>query len=134
MVSFSIFLRFTKSERFSPAHVALAGLLCVSFSAAALSEAEQWPRCRGADPDARMAGCTEIIARGNREAKRKQVVAYINPSGGYRAKGDFDQAIADVDKALALDPKSPLALTERTSIHHAKGDFDRDGRGEAYRA
>jgi Tfp pilus assembly protein PilF len=80
-------------------------------------------------------------------------VAYINPSGGYRAKSDFDQAIADLDKALALDPKSPLALTERASIHHAKGDFDRAtadynpaitaqpksaavfyGRGEAYRA
>jgi tetratricopeptide (TPR) repeat protein len=48
-------------------------------------------------------------------------VAYINPSGGYRAKGDFDQAIADLDKALALDPSrlSHLPSARRSTMQRA---------------
>ena len=34
----------------------------------------------------------------------------IKRGGAYQAKGDFDHAIADLDKALQLDPKSALAL------------------------
>jgi monovalent cation:H+ antiporter-2, CPA2 family len=110
---------------FSLARLMLAGLFCVSLSATALGHGDRWPRCRGADPDARIAGCTEIIARKSRETKRNQIAAYINRSGGYRAKGDLDRAIADLDKALQLNAKSHRALTERASIYHAKGDLDR---------
>jgi tetratricopeptide (TPR) repeat protein len=52
-------------------------------------------------------------------------VAFINRGGAYQAKGDFDQAIADLDKALQLDPKSALALSDRASIYRARGDLDR---------
>ena len=120
-----MFLSFAHSEMFSLARLMLAGLFCVSLSATALGHGDRWPRCRGADPDARIAGCTEIIARESRETKRNQIAAYINRSGGYRAKGDLDRAIADLDKALQLNAKSHRALTERASIYHAKGDLDR---------
>ena len=120
-----MFLSFANSGMFSLARLMLAGLFCVSLSATALGHGDRWPRCRGADPDARIAGCTEIIAQESWETKRNQIAAYINRSGGYRAKGDLDRAIADLDKALQLNAKSHRALTERASIYHAKGDLDR---------
>jgi F-type H+-transporting ATPase subunit a len=125
MARHSIIFTFAKSERFSLARLTLAGLFCVSLSAAAFAESDRWARCRGADTEARIAGCTEVIARGGRETKRNQITAYINRGEAYRAKGDFDRAIADLDKALQLDSKSAVALTDRASIYQAKGDLDR---------
>jgi tetratricopeptide (TPR) repeat protein len=131
------------------ARIALAGLL--SFSTNSFAKDNAWTRCRGADPDARIAGCSQVIARESKESKRNRIVAFINRGGAYQAKGDFDQAIADLNKALQLDPKSALAFSDRASIYRAKGDLDRTiadydaaiaaqpkfaiaflGRGEAY--
>jgi Na+/H+ antiporter NhaD/arsenite permease-like protein/Tfp pilus assembly protein PilF len=145
---------FAKFERFSLAGLMLAGLFCVSLGAAALAKSDRWPSCRGGVSAARIAACTEILARGSKkETKRNQIAAYINRSSAYRATGDFDRAIADLDKALQLNPKSTLALIKRASIYQEKGDLDRaitdynaalaaqpksaaafHGRGEAYRA
>jgi len=120
----SIFSSLVKSAKSPFARMALAVFLCIATGATALAASNHWTRCRGADPDARIAGCAEIIARENREAKRSQITAYVNRSGAYRAKGDFERAIADLDKALQLDPKSAFILAERASIHHAKGNLD----------
>ena len=125
MAGLSIFHSFAKSEMFALSRLALAGLFCISLNAAAFAKSDHWARCRGADPDARIAGCTEIIARGSKETKRNQITAYINRGSAYRATDDFDRAIADLDKAVQLDPKSSLALTKRASIYHEKGDLDR---------
>ena len=38
--------------------------------------------------------------------------------------GAFDRALADFDRALQLDPRSALALTERASTYRAKGELD----------
>ena len=114
-----------KSRMFFLARIALAGLFCLSFSTNSFAKDDAWPRCRGADPDARIAGCSRVIARGGKESKRNRVVAFINRGGAYQAKGDFDRAIADLDKALQLDPKSALALSDRASIYRARGDLDR---------
>ena len=100
----------------------LAAFGCVSLSQTAFAKSDRWMGCRGADLDVRIIGCTEIIARGSRETKRKQITAYINRGAAYRATGDFERALADLDKVLPqFDPKSALALTERASIYHAKG-------------
>jgi Cu2+-exporting ATPase len=152
MCHLSFFSSFTKSKMFSLARIAL-GIFCLSFSAAAYAKSDPWVGCRGADSDARIVGCTEIIARGGKESKRNRVAAYINRAGAYQAKGDFDRAIADLDKALQLDPKLATALADRASIYRAEGDLDRAmadydkavaaqpksaavylGRGEAYHA
>jgi Na+/H+ antiporter NhaD/arsenite permease-like protein/Tfp pilus assembly protein PilF len=108
-----------------------AALICVSHTSAA-RESDRWGRCRGADPNARIAGCTEIIARGNRETKRNRIEAYINRSGAYQTTGNLDRAVADLDGAIAelsnvlrRDPKSIRALIERGTIHRQKGDLDR---------
>lgn len=135
------------------ARVILAGLLCVLLSAQALGKSDRWSKCRGADPEIRVAACSEIIARGSRETKRNRVAAYINRAAAYRAKGDLDRALAELGKALRLNRKSSRALLDRASIYLAKGDLNRAiadytgaiaarpksaaafyGRGEAFRA
>ena len=150
---FSIFFAVAESKMCSLARLSLASFVFVSLSAAVFAKSDHLADCRSADLDARIAGCTDVVARGGQETKRNQITAYINRGGAYRAKGDFDRALADLDKAVQLDPRSALALMERASIYHAKGELDRAiadydaaiaarpksaaafyGRGEAYRA
>ncbi len=85
MAGLSIFHSFAKSEMFALSRLALAGLFCISLNAAAFAKSDHRARCRGADPDARIAGCTEIIARGSKETKRNQITAYINRAGAYHS-------------------------------------------------
>ncbi len=120
-VSFS----FARLERSFIACLLLAGLLCVALSGEALTKKDAWPVCRDGAPEARIAACTEILARRSKQTKRNQLAAYINRSSAYQAAGDLGRAIADLDKALRLNPKSPLALTKRAAIHQEKGDLDR---------
>ncbi len=40
-------------------------------------------------------------------------------------KGKYDDAIADYEKAIALDPKYALAYTNRGVAYYRKGAFDR---------
>lgn len=133
--------------------VAFVCLSCASLGATALAKSDPWTGCGGADPDVRIASCTEIITSASRKTKQNKIAAYLNRGGAYRAKGDFDRAIADLDEALHLDPRSAAALIERASVFHSKGDLDRAigdydraiaawpqsaapfyGRGEVYRA
>ena len=120
-VSFS----FARFERSFIACLLLAGLFCVALSAEALAKKDPWPVCRDGAPEARIAACTEILARRSKQTKRNQLAAYINRSSAYQAAGDLGRAVADLDKALRLNPKSPLALTKRAAIHQEKGDLDR---------
>lgn len=120
---------------------------------AAFAANDPWRTCRGAEPDARIAACSRIIAKGGQRNKRGQVEAYVNRAAAYRAKSDVGRALADLDKALKLDPKSAAALEERATLYLDKNDFDAAisdnsvviasrptdvaafyGRGEAYRA
>ncbi|MGJ0397189.1 MAG: tetratricopeptide repeat protein [Methylocystis sp.] len=135
-----------------PLRLALAGFFLVLLAATASAQSDRWGRCRSAEPDARIAGCTEVIDRLKRQSRRDQFTAYFNRGGAYRAKGDLDRALADLNNALKLYPKAASTLAERASIFKAKGDFDKAiadydasiaeqpnaaaflGRGEAYRA
>jgi Na+/H+ antiporter NhaD/arsenite permease-like protein/Tfp pilus assembly protein PilF len=103
----------------------LTGLFCFPLHGAANAKTDRWATCRGGEPDLRIASCTDILARGSRETKSHRIAAFLNRSSAYRAKGDLDRAIADLDNALQLNPKSPLSLTNRASAYQAKGDLDR---------
>jgi len=97
----------------------------ISHSGVALAKSDLWDGCSGADLDARIVSCSQLITRGNRVAKSHQITAYINRASGYQGKGEYDRALADLDKALGLDPKSAPALTARASIYLANGELDR---------
>ncbi len=126
MVHLSLYRILTKlSVFYRLMRVGLSILLCISCSGEAFAKSELWNRCVGADIDARFVSCSQLIARGKRETKSNQIAAYISRASAYRAKGDYDRALADLDKALQLDPKSAPALLERASIYHVKGEFGR---------
>jgi tetratricopeptide (TPR) repeat protein len=71
------------------------------------------------DPDRGIRGCTAVIER------KPQAAAYINRGAAYNNKGDYDRAIADFAKAIALDPKAAIAYYNRGNAYNGKGDYDR---------
>ena len=50
--------------------------------------------------------------------------AYTNRGLAYHEDGDLDQAIADYDQALVLDPQHVGAYYSRGNAYFSKGDFD----------
>jgi tetratricopeptide (TPR) repeat protein len=80
-----------------------------------------WTECiKSKDPDRVIASCTVVIARGDRRA----AVAYSLRGGAYSDKGDQDQAIRDLDQAIALKPGFPAAYAARGSAYAQRGDLD----------
>jgi len=53
------------------------------------------------------------------------VRAYIERGEAYRAKGQYDAALADLDQAVGLDRSSPAAFAGRGLIHRLRSDYDR---------
>ena len=58
---------------------------------------------------------------------RDQTLAdyYYNRGRAWRAKKDYDRAIADYNEAIRLDPKAPVYYYNRAAAWFAKGDLDR---------
>ena len=103
--------------------LALGSFGGASLSTTAFAKSDPWAKCRGADLDARITACSEIIASESREGRPHKPLAYINRASAFRAKGAVDRALSDLDEALRLDRKSTAAHSERASILQAKGDW-----------
>ncbi|MDP3067335.1 MAG: tetratricopeptide repeat protein, partial [Methylocystis sp.] len=110
-----------------PAAIIAASLLAFSAPAMAAHKggvSPAWGQCRAPDPDARIAGCTQVIQEIDKETPHNKVAAYVNRAGAYQAKGDYAHALEDFGKALEFEPKSSVILAARGAAHHAKGDLD----------
>ena len=92
---------------------------------AAAAKGGGWKDCRSPDADSRIAGCTEIIDNLAKEPLHNKIAAYVNRGGALQAKGEFDRAVSDFDKALELSPKNPLILNARAGAYRAKGDLEK---------
>src|SRR6516225_6068784 len=75
------------------------------------------------DLDARIAGCTRLLARKNLPA-RSQAILYLQRAQGYVRHQQFDRAIQDYDASLKRDPNSAIALGERAVVYNQIGDPD----------
>jgi tetratricopeptide (TPR) repeat protein len=109
---------------------ALAALILILT---ALPSAAQSPRiknielCNGADrtsPDPQIAGCTALIESGS-ETPTILTVAFNNRGNAYTNKGDYDRAIQDYARSIALDPNFVRAFNNRGVAYRRKGDYDR---------
>ncbi len=59
--------------------------------------------------------------------------AFLREARAEYEKGNFDGALADLDKAAALEPGNTDILCYRTEIREARGDGDENADGEIYR-
>lgn len=105
--------------------VALAGTICLASAVGGLAKDDSWAKCRSGGFDERITGCTDVIASKSKEAKRNRAAAYVYRGGAYRAKGEWDQAIADYGAAIAAKPNTAAAFLGRGQAYQAKGEFDR---------
>ncbi|MGH6854589.1 MAG: tetratricopeptide repeat protein [Aestuariivirga sp.] len=98
--------------------VLLAGLTAAS------ARADNWSDCTGETPERSIQGCTAIIDAGTDTAKNV-ATAYNNRGFAYYDKGEYDRAIADFDKAIALNPKYAKPYNNRGFAYYDKGEYGR---------
>jgi tetratricopeptide (TPR) repeat protein len=102
------------------------GVGCALSAPADAQLAQQVDWCNGDDhatPDQVIRGCTALI-QSNRFSGRDLAVAYTNRGSAYDDKRDEDQAIADHDSAIRIDPKLDLAFNNRANAYGRKGEID----------
>jgi tetratricopeptide (TPR) repeat protein len=74
--------------------------------------------------DEMIAACSRQINSG-RWKGRDLANTYNNRGVGYRIKGDYDRAFADLNEAIRLDPKFQTAYRNRGVAYGFRGDYDR---------
>jgi tetratricopeptide (TPR) repeat protein len=88
--------------------------------------ADMYDDCtQGKDLDLSISACTQIIQGGKQESLENRARAYNKRGIAYYMKGEFDRAIADYTKAIALDAKNAKAYYNRGLAYHEKGEVDR---------
>jgi tetratricopeptide (TPR) repeat protein len=78
----------------------------------------------GNDPDATIAACGRIIARGPIRNGYSVVLAYIHRGQAYEDKADHDHAIADFSQAIQRESKVPGYFAMRGAASEKFGDID----------
>ena len=77
----------------------------------------------GAPPDAVIGGCTAVIQSGQ-ETGRNLAAAFTVRGRAYRAKGDYDHALADYTEAIRIEPNYGLAFYSRGIANFNKKNYD----------
>jgi tetratricopeptide (TPR) repeat protein len=52
-------------------------------------------------------------------------MAYNNRGAAFMNKGEYDEAIADLDKAIELSPEFAMAYSNRGAAYINKGEYDK---------
>jgi tetratricopeptide (TPR) repeat protein len=78
----------------------------------------------GAKPDEVISSCTAVIQSGQ-ETGTNLAAAFTIRGRAYRAKGDYDNAIADYTEAIRIEPNYVLAFYSRGIAYFNKKDYDR---------
>ncbi|HMK69870.1 MAG TPA: tetratricopeptide repeat protein [Xanthobacteraceae bacterium] len=117
------FRRFAVNSTIAVAAAAAAGM----FTGSASAELSQpWTWCvnkEKASPDLQISGCTTVIQSG-KETKKNLSIAFNNRGNGHRAKGDNENALADYNQSIRLDPNYSYPHNGRGNVYHDKKDYD----------
>ena len=98
-------------------------LLGAAMASTGCSRRENLNKCRSADPNAKITGCTALL-KADEVTTRNRAVIYGSRAVGYYSKGDYDRAIQDTDQAILLNPDEPSFYYTRGLAYKRKGDFD----------
>ena len=98
--------------------------LGVAMTTTGCSNQENLSKCRSADPDTKIAGCTALIQTSHGIAEYLST-AYNNRGVAYFEKGEYDRAIQDFNEAIHLSSNAEAAYYGRGLAYKKKGDFDR---------
>ena len=74
-------------------------------------------------PDLRIQGCTAAIQSGQWSGKNL-AWAFIDRCFGYFVKRDYDNAVADCNQAIELDPSNAYPYELRGTAYRGKGDYN----------
>ena len=74
-------------------------------------------------PQQRIAACTALIEAA-KDAPKELAAALVNRGAVYWYINKIPQALADLDRAIALDPKNARAFRERSNSHRSAGRID----------
>lgn len=99
-------------------------LIAMLAMSAPLAHADEWADCNSGDSEKRFRGCTAIIDA-NADTAKNLAIAYANRGYGSYFNGELDLAIADFDRAIALNPKYAEAHFARGLTYFEKGDLVR---------
>jgi tetratricopeptide (TPR) repeat protein len=69
-----------------------------------------------------IAACTLLIEQGDREGCAKLDELYKSRADAYFASGDYERAIADLSKAITLNPKGAEGYVRRGIAYEKEGD------------
>ncbi len=102
--------------------VLLAPSLAVSSLAvsSAFARDTTWKDCELAEraPDRSITACSKLLRAGHAKSG-----AFHNRGMAYEAKGNLDQAIADISAGIQLDPRRAYRWQERGEIYIKQGNF-----------
>jgi tetratricopeptide (TPR) repeat protein len=106
-------------------------LISVGVAAAALAFASpseaadpQWTACRVGKPAASIAGCTAVLARGDKETPADRANAFYDRGNAYFNLGNLAKAIDDYTQAIGLNPDFADAHFNRGNGYFNSGDLD----------
>jgi tetratricopeptide (TPR) repeat protein len=118
------------ADNVAPFHaLCTVGLVCtVSAALCAPAVAQSYEaysrKCYEAgNPDQTIVACSVVITRGLAD-KQDLSAAFKNRGNAYDDKGQYDRAIADYDKAIAINPADADAFNDRGATHSAMRKYD----------
>lgn len=110
------------ASRATFAAVAVLIMCALSSGASARSRVSQDDIASCADSpkaEAAVAACTRLFEDGGLDA-RNQAVALGNRAAAYKLMGRYDEAIADTNAAIGLDPRNPQYWCQRADLRAKK--------------
>lgn len=85
-----------------------------------------WKACTTSaqSPDAGVAACSKLLARGDKLPKGDQVIALLNRGVGHYSAQRYQESIDDNSAALSIEPNNAIALSNRGDGFYSLGKFE----------
>jgi tetratricopeptide (TPR) repeat protein len=101
----------------------LCASIVLALQLTTVARADSVDDCNGDDPQRVIDGCTALIGKAD-QSKDNLEAAYVARALAYDNLKTYDKALADLDKAIALDPHDANAFYNRGVVDEHNGDAE----------